>query len=170
MAAAVQAASCTLLCCVLLPAACLMLSLPGVRRRVQQRVCLPADAGALQGARHHAVGTLIRALGAAEPPEKREQSSLLVAPACTLSCSHAKRPSLVGLRQAACISGIQWHTPGWLPAQRGDGRVLRQLQVGKFDPVTREPCSEAQVRPNLGLRSATQEYLDGHAWAWRDCV
>ena len=44
------------------------------------------------------------------------------------------------------------------------------LQVGKFDPVTRQPCTEAQVRPNLGLRSATQEYLDGHAWAWKDCV
>lgn len=41
--------------------------------------------------------------------------------------------------------------------------------MGKFDPVTREPCTEAQVRLNLGLRSATQEYLDQNAWAWKDC-
>lgn len=26
-----------------------------------------------------------------------------------------------------------------------------------------------QVRLNLGLRSATQEYLDQNAWAWKDC-
>ena len=32
-------------------------------------------------------------------------------------------------------------------------------QVGKFDPVTREPLVEGQVRLNLGLRAATQEYL-----------
>jgi STIP1 family protein 1 len=60
-------------------------------------------------------------------------------------------------------------TPSGLSYERS--ALLNHLKsVGKFDPVTREPCSEAQVRPNLGLRSATQEYLDGHAWAWRDCV
>mmetsp|Transcript_1914 Transcript_1914/g.5693 ORF Transcript_1914/g.5693 Transcript_1914/m.5693 type:complete len:318 (+) Transcript_1914:99-1052(+) len=49
--------------------------------------------------------------------------------------------------------------------------LLQHLKnVGQFDPVTREPLTEKQVCLNLGLRAATQEYLDQHAWAWKDCI
>lgn len=49
--------------------------------------------------------------------------------------------------------------------------LLQHLrEVGQFDPVTRVPLTESQLKLNLGLRSATQEYLDQNAWAWKDCV
>lgn len=43
-------------------------------------------------------------------------------------------------------------------------------KVGSFDPVTRQPLSPSQLVPNLGLRTATQEYLDDRPWAWKDCM
>lgn len=49
--------------------------------------------------------------------------------------------------------------------------VLEHLRkVGKFDPVTREPMTEADLRPNLGLRNAAHEWLNAHAWAYADIV
>lgn len=44
------------------------------------------------------------------------------------------------------------------------------LQVGAFDPVTRDPVSEGQVYPNVRLRAATRHYLDEHPWAWQECM
>ena len=49
--------------------------------------------------------------------------------------------------------------------------VLEHLRkVGKFDPVTREPMTEADLRPNLGLRNAAHEWLNAHAWAYADII
>eukprot|EP00239_Pterosperma_sp_CCMP1384_P003205 CAMPEP_0197858968 /NCGR_PEP_ID=MMETSP1438-20131217/33184_1 /TAXON_ID=1461541 /ORGANISM="Pterosperma sp., Strain CCMP1384" /LENGTH=275 /DNA_ID=CAMNT_0043475305 /DNA_START=360 /DNA_END=1184 /DNA_ORIENTATION=- len=39
-------------------------------------------------------------------------------------------------------------------------------KVGHFDPVTRQPLNPKQCLLNKGLRQATQEYLNEHAWAW----
>lgn len=47
----------------------------------------------------------------------------------------------------------------WYGAQQVIRFAAPVPQVGKFDPVTREPLVEGQVRLNLGLRAATQEYL-----------
>ena len=30
--------------------------------------------------------------------------------------------------------------------------------------------TSSKVRFNLGLRAATQEYLDQNPWAWKDCI
>eukprot|EP00877_Chromochloris_zofingiensis_P003028 jgi/Chrzof1/12726/Cz07g05110.t1 len=43
-------------------------------------------------------------------------------------------------------------------------------KVGKFDPLSRAFMSESDVRLNVGLRNATQQYLDEHPWAWGECV
>ena len=42
--------------------------------------------------------------------------------------------------------------------------------VGKFDPVTREPMTEKDLRPNIWLRNAAHEWLNAHAWAYADIV
>mmetsp|Transcript_7747 Transcript_7747/g.19020 ORF Transcript_7747/g.19020 Transcript_7747/m.19020 type:complete len:289 (+) Transcript_7747:291-1157(+) len=39
-------------------------------------------------------------------------------------------------------------------------------KVGKFDPVTRRPCSAKDIRKNIGLRSAIENYLNENPWAW----
>lgn len=43
-------------------------------------------------------------------------------------------------------------------------------KVGQFDPVSRKPCSPSDVVQNLALRAATQNYLDEHPWAWKECM
>ncbi|WIA10610.1 hypothetical protein OEZ85_010792 [Tetradesmus obliquus] len=43
-------------------------------------------------------------------------------------------------------------------------------KVGKFDPISRQPMSEADITLNVGLRNATQQYLDEHPWAWGEVV
>lgn len=43
-------------------------------------------------------------------------------------------------------------------------------KVGRFDPVSRDHLSQEDIRPNLALRAATQEYLDEHPWAWKECI
>jgi len=42
--------------------------------------------------------------------------------------------------------------------------------VGRFDPVTREPMTEKDLRPNIWLRNAAHEWLNAHAWAYADIV
>ncbi len=42
------------------------------------------------------------------------------------------------------------------------------VQVGKFDPVTRKQMTSREVIPNLQLRAATEHYLEEHPWAWAD--
>lgn len=39
-------------------------------------------------------------------------------------------------------------------------------KVGKFDPVTRRPMTEKDVRKNVGLRNAVECYLNDNPWAW----
>lgn len=43
-------------------------------------------------------------------------------------------------------------------------------RVGQWDPISRSPMTESDVTPNVGLRNATQHYLDEHPWAWLECV
>ncbi|MEW5305585.1 MAG: hypothetical protein WDW38_008067 [Sanguina aurantia] len=43
-------------------------------------------------------------------------------------------------------------------------------KVGKFDPITRAPVTEKDLIPNLGLRSAIEQYLDANQWAWAECI
>ncbi|XP_008781966.1 E3 ubiquitin-protein ligase CHIP-like [Phoenix dactylifera] len=40
-------------------------------------------------------------------------------------------------------------------------------QVGKFDPVTREPLDQHQLVPNLAIKQAVQVYLNEHGWAYK---
>lgn len=44
------------------------------------------------------------------------------------------------------------------------------VQVGKFEPVTRNPLQANQLISNTRLRQATQQYLDDHPWAWKECI
>uniref|UniRef100_A0A7S0SDK5 RING-type E3 ubiquitin transferase n=1 Tax=Mantoniella antarctica TaxID=81844 RepID=A0A7S0SDK5_9CHLO len=49
--------------------------------------------------------------------------------------------------------------------------ILEHLRkVGKFDPITREPLVEKDLRPNISLRNAAHEWLNHHAWAYADIV
>ena len=43
-------------------------------------------------------------------------------------------------------------------------------KVGGFDPVTREPMTLSDLRPNVALRNAAHAWLDEHAWAYADIV
>nr|XP_029118423.1 E3 ubiquitin-protein ligase CHIP isoform X1 [Elaeis guineensis] len=40
-------------------------------------------------------------------------------------------------------------------------------QVGKFDPLTREPLEQHQLVPNLAIKQAVQVYLNEHGWAYK---
>lgn len=42
-------------------------------------------------------------------------------------------------------------------------------QLGKWDPVTREPVTPFQLVPNAALRAAVLAYLEEHPWAWAEC-
>jgi len=48
--------------------------------------------------------------------------------------------------------------------------LLQHLRTQPFDPVTRAPCSENDILPNLSLRAAALQYLEEHPWAWAECV
>ena len=49
--------------------------------------------------------------------------------------------------------------------------VMEHLRkVGKFDPVTRGPLVESDLRPNHSLRNAAHEWLNTHAWAFADII
>ena len=49
--------------------------------------------------------------------------------------------------------------------------VMEHLRrVGKFDPVTREPLVESDLRLNHSLRNAAHEWLNDHAWAFADII
>ena len=43
------------------------------------------------------------------------------------------------------------------------------VQVGQFEPITRRPLQAEQLVGNTRLRQATQQYLDDHPWAWKEC-
>lgn len=46
--------------------------------------------------------------------------------------------------------------------------ILEHLkQVGKFDPLTREPLEQHQLVPNLAIKQAVQVYLNEHGWAYK---
>jgi STIP1 family protein 1 len=36
---------------------------------------------------------------------------------------------------------------------------------GYFDPITRKPCTEQQLVPNLSLREAIEDFLTDNGWA-----
>ncbi|CAO3631781.1 unnamed protein product [Cunninghamella echinulata] len=36
---------------------------------------------------------------------------------------------------------------------------------GHFDPITRKPCTESQLVPNLSLREAIEDFLKDNGWA-----
>lgn len=36
--------------------------------------------------------------------------------------------------------------------------------------MSRAPLSCSDVVPNIGLRAATQQYLDEHPWAWKEAM
>mmetsp|Transcript_22023 Transcript_22023/g.56420 ORF Transcript_22023/g.56420 Transcript_22023/m.56420 type:complete len:273 (+) Transcript_22023:399-1217(+) len=60
-------------------------------------------------------------------------------------------------------------TPSGLSYERS--ALMEHLhKVGKFDPVTRQATAPGQLVTNLGLRSATHQYLDDHPWAWSECM
>ena len=48
--------------------------------------------------------------------------------------------------------------------------TLLSLQVGQLEPVTRRPLVGEQLVSNTRLREATQQYLDEHPWAWKECT
>jgi len=49
--------------------------------------------------------------------------------------------------------------------------LLEHLRkVGEFDPVTRRPLKEKDLRKNVGLRNAIECYLNDNPWAWEYCT
>ncbi|KAL8232946.1 hypothetical protein R6Q57_002724 [Mikania cordata] len=46
--------------------------------------------------------------------------------------------------------------------------ILEHLeQVGKFDPITRQPLLPSQLVQNLAIKEAVQAFLDKHGWAYK---
>lgn len=43
--------------------------------------------------------------------------------------------------------------------------ILEHLRRSKTDPLTREPLAEEDLRPNLALRQACEEFLKENGWA-----
>ncbi|KAF8420698.1 hypothetical protein EV426DRAFT_241387 [Tirmania nivea] len=43
--------------------------------------------------------------------------------------------------------------------------ILEHLRRSKTDPLTREPLTEEDLRPNLALRAACEEFMQGNGWA-----
>ena len=43
--------------------------------------------------------------------------------------------------------------------------ILEHLRHSETDPLTREPLSAADLRPNISLRDACEEFLKGNGWA-----
>ncbi|CAK7225698.1 hypothetical protein SCUCBS95973_005951 [Sporothrix curviconia] len=43
--------------------------------------------------------------------------------------------------------------------------IMEHLRRQKTDPLTREPLTVADLRPNLGLQAACEEFLDENGWA-----
>jgi len=41
------------------------------------------------------------------------------------------------------------------------------MQVGNFDPITREPLDANQVVPNLAIKEAVRAFLNDHGWAYK---
>ncbi|OQR96847.1 hypothetical protein ACHHYP_13201 [Achlya hypogyna] len=46
--------------------------------------------------------------------------------------------------------------------------IEQHLQVQAVDPLTRAPLTKTQLRPNVGLRQAIEQYLHEHPWAFED--
>ncbi|KAI0198013.1 U-box domain-containing protein [Astrocystis sublimbata] len=44
--------------------------------------------------------------------------------------------------------------------------ILRHLAINPIDPVTRQPLSAKDLRPNLALRQACEEFLEKNGWAY----
>ncbi|KAH9908401.1 U-box domain-containing protein [Xylariomycetidae sp. FL2044] len=43
--------------------------------------------------------------------------------------------------------------------------IMQHLKVSSTDPLTREPLQPHELRPNLGLRQACEEFLASNGWA-----
>lgn len=43
--------------------------------------------------------------------------------------------------------------------------MLEHLRRSATDPLTREPLRESDLRPNLALKQACEEFLDRNGWA-----
>ena len=43
--------------------------------------------------------------------------------------------------------------------------ILEHLRRSKTDPLTREPLTEEDLRPNLALRVACEEFMQENGWA-----
>ena len=59
------------------------------------------------------------------------------------------------------------HDPVMTPSGASYERVglLRHLRAAGVDPLTREPLTEKQLIPNVGLRNACSEFLEHNGWA-----
>jgi len=42
---------------------------------------------------------------------------------------------------------------------------MQHLKTNQNDPLTREPMSAADLRPNIALKEACEEYLHENGWA-----
>jgi STIP1 family protein 1 len=43
--------------------------------------------------------------------------------------------------------------------------IMEHLSRQPTDPLTREPLLPSQLRPNLGLKQACEEFLEENGWA-----
>ncbi len=43
--------------------------------------------------------------------------------------------------------------------------IMEHLRRSHTDPLTRSPLSPDDLRPNLALRQATEEFLEKNGWA-----
>lgn len=113
--------------------------------------------------------------GGAAPDLRQRQEEELASLDTVFSAAAAQDTAKDSISNAfACRLTLEpFREPVILPSGLSYERsaLLQHLkEVGNWDPVTREPCTAAQVHLNLGLRSATQEYLDQNAWAYKDCL
>ncbi len=59
------------------------------------------------------------------------------------------------------------HDPVVTPSGNSYERVglLKYLRATGVDPLTREPLSEKQLYPNVGLRQACSDFIENNGWA-----
>jgi STIP1 homology and U-box containing protein 1 len=43
--------------------------------------------------------------------------------------------------------------------------ILEHLRRQQTDPLTREPMTEDDLRPNIALKNACEDFLDKNGWA-----
>lgn len=92
---------------------------------------------------------------------------------CLSACQDTSSAPLIDCLAAADAWSYLSSHVAWPGCSDGQWLAYLQPQAGNdFDPVTREKVKTGgggHITINVGLRAATQQYLEEHPWAWKEC-